>query len=147
MLSQRIVSLAFLALLATGSPVLANPRCDGFPPRNHLFDVKGDVVGWVAGPCTGQLFPVLSSANTDANAATVQSLTVERRPRFGTFRMTGLRDFVYAPSQGIIGKGWDEVTLRLTYTLPNGKPVTKPVVLRLTTESEYNRMRAAGQLN
>lgn len=145
-----IPALLSIAILGLGAVMAraADPRCDGFPPRDHREGTpRGDVVGWVAGACSGQLFANISSANTDSGLAAIESLRVEKPPRYGQFQMTGLRDFRYVPSSAIMGKGWDEAQLRLVYRLPNNQVVSKKVHLRLTTESEYNRMRASGSLN
>ena len=133
-------------LLGAGVALAADPRCDGFPPRNHTVAVpRGDVIGIAGAACVGQLNPVVSSPNTDANAAAIDSIRVDRKPRHGRFEMIGLRDFRYQPHPAI--KGWDEVTLRLVYRLPTNAIVSKPVKLRLTSEAEYRRMQAAGTLD
>lgn len=121
------------------------PRCDGFPPQDHRFDTKADVIGTINGPCEGQLYPVVSDNSRHARAASIQSLTVVSAPRQGRFQMIGLRDFQYQPAKNI--RGWDRAQLRLVYTLPDGQVVRQSLSLRLTSDDEYRRMRSAGQLN
>jgi hypothetical protein len=136
------------ALMATQAIAMAQvpePRCDGFPPQDHRFDTKADVIGTTSGPCFGQLYPVVSDNSRFARAATIQSLVVISPTRQGRFQMIGLREFRYQPNRNI--RGWDRAALRLTYTLPNGERVSQQLDLRLTSDDEYNRMRADGTLN
>lgn len=137
--------LAGLACLISGTAFgQAAPRCDGFPPQDHRFDTKADVVGTTSGPCVGQLYPVVSDNSRFARAATIVSLVVTSPPKQGRFRMTGLREFSYQPNRTI--RGWDQAVLQLTYTLPDGQVVRQRLDLRLTSEEEYRRMRSAGAL-
>lgn len=144
---------AMLALIAaclalgTGAAVAQaeGPRCDGFPPQDHRYDTSADVVGMVSAPCFGQLYPVVSDNSRFARAASIQSLVVISPPRHGQFRMIGLREFRYQPNRAL--RGWDRAALRLTYTLPTGQVVNQRLDLRLTSDEEYRRMRAAGTLN
>lgn len=140
----QILAIALFVPLPVSAQVFG-ARCDGFPPKDHRLEPRGDVVGSVNGPCVGQLFPVISTPDRDGEAAAIQSLTVERPARQGKFVMTGLREFRYQPSRTI--KGWDTVVLRLKYTIPTGRLVSKPVYLRVTSDTEYVRMKQAGTLD
>lgn len=131
--------------VSTAQAQVDGPRCDGFPPQDHRFDTKADVVGFLQGPCFGQLYPVVSDNSRFANAATIQSLVVVVPPKQGQFRMVGLREFRYQPSARL--RGWDRALLRLTYTLPEGQVVRQTLTLRLTSDDEYRRMRATGTLD
>ena len=140
-------SVAFGSLLSVSGAQAQgfSPRCDGFPPQDHRFDTKADVIGSVSGPCEGQLYPVVSDNLRHSRAASIQSLTVVSPPRQGRFQMIGLREFRYQPSKTI--RGWDRAQLRLVYTLPDGQVVRQSLNLRLTSDDEYRRMKGQGTLN
>ena len=145
---RHFAPFAFLAALLCASGLQAqgfSPRCDGFPPQDHRFDTKADVIGMVSAPCEGQLYPVVSDNLRHSRAASIQSLTVISGPRQGRFQMIGLREFRYQPTKNI--RGWDRAQLRLVYTLPDGQVVRQSLDLRLTSDEEYRRMKAQGVLN